>query len=192
MRFTVTSAACLLLALPAAAVFLGCGGRPPASAVTVGRCVSGGTPLSSVWSFVLAPRGHPSGTLALELVRDGHVRTLARSRFSDLGAHGTVSVGQFPRDLTLLSDIPGRGAQPRQQPVALPGHIWVKATDASERTLSVAGEGGEQVIWLQRWGARTTPQGASEALGRLAAVVAASRRDPQALIYCLTLRVDPG
>ena len=97
-----------LAVLVLGAVLAACGGAASSSgpAVTVAWAPGSG-PVYGVQTATLKPSGSPSGVIALKVVRDGQVSTLARYRFSSLQSSGTAQIAVARRAIDASWDLPG-------------------------------------------------------------------------------------
>jgi len=141
-------------------------------------------------SATLTPQGAPGGVIALKLVRDGRVRTLARHRFQRLTAPGTARLEVGGRSIGVTWTLPGGGSGADGAEVLAPRGSKAFAAATSGRLFEPDEFDGEWVLWAQERCTGPQPSSDSLPMGTLSSVVTGSRRQPRVTVYCLTLEVE--
>jgi hypothetical protein len=148
-----------------------------------------GNAVYGVQSATLTPTGSPGGVIALKVVREGQVRTLAKYRFRALRGLGSVQLDVVRRAIDASWSLPGSGTGSDGQRVEMPRGS--RAFDnATSGNLVEPGEDGEQTIWAQTRYVGAMPSGGGLSMGSFDGLVSDSLQYPRRTIYCLTLRLD--
>lgn len=186
MKRLIAGLAVLVLAALAAACGQAAG--PAGQGVTVTWAPDSGQ-LDGVYSATLAPTADPSGVIALKVVHDGRVRTLARYRFRGLHSPGAVRVRLASRAIVASWTLPGSGVGKDGGHVAIPP--WSQASADSKSSGAVRPDGiGEVILWAHTHYAGAWPSSSGQSANSFAALVGESTRDPRRTVYCLTLSLD--
>jgi hypothetical protein len=145
-----------------------------------------------VTTINLVPSGHPSGTVALKAVHDGHLVTIGSQRFSRLGDPGYLMVQVSPRDIEMGWNIPqGAQAAPSSCGTVFPaGATWAGADYGNETLDSRTEDVGETVWDLTLDFGKTTSDG-SGVNDASAEAVRESTKFPTETAYCVVVDVDP-
>jgi hypothetical protein len=175
-----------LAVLVLAALAAACGQSGPA--VTVAWAPDAGT--SGVYSGTLTPHGSPSGVIALKVVHDGGVKTIARYRFRALEGPGSARVTATGRAIDTSWSLPGSGAGPKAAHAAIPRRLRGSGASWSGSTVGPHEMGEEETVWSQERALGSPPSGDGLVMGSFAALVRESVQYPRRTVYCLTLDVE--
>jgi hypothetical protein len=185
MKRLITGLAVLVMMLIGA----GCGaGEPSGPAITVAWDPDGDA--AGAMTATLTPEESPGGTLAFQLVRDGHMRTLARYRFLALTSPGTAQLEVGRRAIDAVWTLPGGGAGKEGVHVSLPRGSRSFGTAWSGSEISPQDGGGKRVIWAESRYVGRLPDDDSLPMGSLDSLIANSLEYPRRTTYCLTLEVE--
>ncbi len=186
MKRLIAGLAVLVLAVLASA----CGQSSAVSGPSLDVAWDQGTGAGGLYSAALTPADGPSGVIALKVVHDGTVRTVARCRFSPLRSTGSFQVQAEARSITATLKLPG-GVGPKVARLAILERMRGSDTAWSGSTISREGGLGEQTIWEQERALGHPPTGnSSMTIGSFEALVRDSIQYPKRTAYCLTLKVD--
>jgi hypothetical protein len=183
----IAGLAVLMLAVLAS----GCGQSTAVSGPAVEVAWEQGTGFDGVWEATLTPRQAPRGVLALKVVQDGSVRTVAWYRFTALAGRGSVRVTASPHSIVVSSHLPGSGKGQRTMQLVIGPRM--KDSGAAWSGSSVGpSDLGEETIWEQERALGHPPTGNSGmTIGSFEALVRDSTQYPKRTAYCLTLEVEP-
>jgi hypothetical protein len=142
--------------------------------------------------FMLTPTGGPSGVVALKQVRDGSVRTLGHMRFKGMNDVGSVAVEVTGKSIVAFWRIPSDESASATRFALLPPRSTDAGRGWTDLTVSPGADLPEAVFWVQdRYiGRQPTSYEGSPVGADLDSVVRESRRSPERVSFCLTLKVD--
>jgi len=183
-----------LAVLALLALCAGCGQTattgPSGPAVAVAWTPESGQ-LGGAYSASLTPTDSPSGVIALKVVHDGNVRTLATYRFRSLQRPGSVQVKTARHTIAVSWILPGSGTGQRRGRVSISRRLHTDGAAWSSGSVNPRSGLEEETIWEQEY-ARSWPEAgySGMTIGSFEALVSDSIQYWHRTAYCLTLKVE--
>ena len=151
--------------------------------------------VDGIYSASLTSHGSPRGFIALKVVHDGTVTTIARYRFTAFRGRGSLQVRASRRAIAVTWRFPGRGQDVAR--LVIPPRMIANGAAWSGGSFDSSGSPGEVTVWEQERALGHAPGGpggsTSMTIGFFDALVSDSAR-PQyqhRTAYCITLDVGP-
>ena len=146
-------------------------------------------PDQQVTVFTLTPSGHPSGVVALQSVRAGHVVTFATLTFRRMYTSGLVGLRISARGLAVGWGVSAEASGSQPGAVSFPAHTVAGGTATLGGDVGTGGL-DHVAFWVQDRYPHARPSESSTFSGSVDGLVRASQQSPSKTSYFLSLKVD--